>query len=271
MVRQGGIRERHAGTRGARARFILNVSLAGACASCNPAHSNEAPSAAAAVMQPPDVGTAREALVDPASLLVLGPDQICVTSGSVTATRSGGLSVDDPKVRAVAATMTVPVAELRFTYLGPTAEVAPLRSGAIRSQVGLKLRAQDGCNVVYVMWRIQPRQELVVSVKNNPGETRSSQCGNHGYRDVAPYRVGSLPPIEVGVPHVLHAEAQGDQLEVDVDGALVWAGTLPAEALSFDGPVGFRTDNARADLDLSTIPTDAPAPDARCRAPDDGE
>ena len=31
------------------------------------------------------------------------------------------------------------------------------RATDARRQVGLKLRARDGCNVVYVMWRIEPK------------------------------------------------------------------------------------------------------------------
>jgi hypothetical protein len=39
-------------------------------------------------------------------------------------------------------------------------------------------------------------------------------------------------------------------LRVEVDGALAWRGTLPAEAFAFDGPVGIRTDNGRFAVDL---------------------
>jgi len=191
-------------------------------------------------------------------------DQLCVTTGGVGATPSGYFTVEAPKVRAVASTMTLPVAELRFVYRGHTAASAPLRSGALRRQLGLKLRAQNGCNVLYVMWRIDPKPGLVVSIKHNPGDTVSSQCDNHGYRDVPPLRSAPLPPLHVGAPHVLHAEAHDAVLEVAVDGAPVWAGTLPPEALTFDGPAGFRTDNARVELKMLTVLTGAPAPEARC-------
>jgi hypothetical protein len=42
----------------------------------------------------------------------------------------------------------------------------------------------------------------------------------------------------------MKAELEGDSLRVLADGVAVWEGTLPAEALRFDGPVGVRTDNS---------------------------
>ena len=41
--------------------------------------------------------------------------------------------------------------------------------GELRRQFGLKLRAQDACNLVYVMWRIEPASKLVVSIKCRTG------------------------------------------------------------------------------------------------------
>ena len=64
---------------------------------------------------------------------------------------------------------TVQDAEARFKYLGPTSQEARLGSGESRRQFGLRLRAQDPCNLVYAMWRIEPEPMLVVSVKRNPG------------------------------------------------------------------------------------------------------
>ena len=34
----------------------------------------------------------------------------------------------------------------------------------------------------------------------------------------------------------------------------IWEGELPAEALTFDGPVGLRTDNGRFDVELLSTP-----------------
>jgi hypothetical protein len=60
---------------------------------------------------------------------------------------------------------TPPFAEAHFTYLGSTGNEARLGSGELRRQFGLKLRAEDACNLVYAMWRIEPESKLVVSVK----------------------------------------------------------------------------------------------------------
>lgn len=160
------------------------------------------------------------------------------------------LLVEAPKLRAVLRRVTAQTAELRFTYLGPTREVAPLASGEKRRQLGLKLRAADGCNLIYVMWRLEPRPALVVSTKRNPGARRHSECGAGGYRNVRPVRAGPLPPLVEGASHVLRAELEGDRLLVLVDGSPAWEGRLGAEVGSLAGPVGLRTDNVRIAFEL---------------------
>ena len=109
---------------------------------------------------------------------------------------------------------TQPVAQVRFTYLGSTPNEAPLASGEMRRQFGLKLRAQDACNLVYAMWRIEPESKLVVSVKNNPGEHTSAQCGNRGYQNIKPLRSSPLPSLHSGDTHTLRAEMNGAELRV---------------------------------------------------------
>lgn len=42
----------------------------------------------------------------------------------------------------------------------------------------------------------------------------------------------------------------GTEMKVFVDNSLVWAGSVGAEALAFDGPVGIRSDNARLQIGL---------------------
>ena len=179
-----------------------------------------------------------------------GPRQIsrgelCVTEGEIETQGSGQLRVDDSKMRAYAAFRTSPVAELRFTYLGPTGEMSKLGSGTVRQQLGLKLRAQDACNLVYVMWRISPESKLVASVKRNPGKSTSAECGNQGYRNVKPQRSIPVPALTPGSSHLLRAEMQEDHLNVLVDRTLVWEGSVGNDPLSFSGPVGMRTDNVR--------------------------
>jgi hypothetical protein len=110
------------------------------------------------------------------------------------------LAVAVPKMRAFVAAATTQVVEARLTYLGPTRTEARLGSGEMRRQFGLKLRAQNGCNLVYAMWRIEPEAKLVVSVKSNPGMNSSSECGNRGYRNIKPRRWSAVPHLVVATP-----------------------------------------------------------------------
>jgi hypothetical protein len=174
---------------------------------------------------------------------------LCVTLGALTP-KNGGHVVDSPKVRAVATVQTAPVAELRFRYLGPTVETAALRSGAMRRQIGVKLRAADSCNLLYVMWRLEPEAKLVVSLKRNPGQHLHAECGTRGYQNLVPRRSAPLPAVAVGARHVLRAALVGGELTVLVDGAPAWSGTVPPETAEIDGPVGLRTDNGRFELEL---------------------
>jgi hypothetical protein len=73
---------------------------------------------------------------------------LCVTEGTVNPLPGQRLAVDVAKMRAYVNAYTQPEAEARFTYLGATPNEAPLASGEMRRQFGLKLRAQDACNLV---------------------------------------------------------------------------------------------------------------------------
>ncbi|ADO71794.1 conserved uncharacterized protein [Stigmatella aurantiaca DW4/3-1] len=176
--------------------------------------------------------------------------QLHVTQGTVNAGPDGRLTVEESKVRAVLPGLDATAAELRFKYLGPTRVQKTLASGELRQQLGLKLRARDGCNVVYVMWRIRPQAGLVVSVKSNPTAHTSADCGNRGYTRVRADQEAPVPELVPGTSHTLHAAWEGQALHVHVDGALAWKGTLPPEAFGFEGPVGLRTDNGRFELEL---------------------
>jgi hypothetical protein len=54
------------------------------------------------------------------------------------------------------------------------------------------------------------------------------------------------------------AALRGDRLEVRVDGAVVWDGRVPPEALELRGPPGLRSDNARFDFELAVAPGGGP-------------
>ena len=138
---------------------------------------------------------------------------------------------------------------------------APLASGEIRRQFGLKLRAQDGCNLIYAMWRFEPESKLVVSVKSNPSEHTSAECGNRGYRNIKAKKASPVPLVHPGELHTLRAEMNEAEMNVFIDGTLVWEGYVGPETLSSDGPVGIRSDNARLDLEVRARQNDGAHPD----------
>lgn len=175
---------------------------------------------------------------------------LCVTEGAIEELPGQRLSVSVPKMRAYVNAFTPQFVEARFTYLGSTGNEARLGSGELRRQFGLKLRAQDACNLVYAMWRIEPEPELVVSVKTNSGQHTSAECGNRGYRNIKPRRSTPIPALHSGDAHALRAELNGAELKVFVDDSIVWEGSVGPEALNFNGPVGIRSDNARLQIEL---------------------
>ena len=175
---------------------------------------------------------------------------LCVTEGSIAELPGQRLSVSVPKMRAYATVPTSQDVTAHFTYLGATGGEARLGSGELRRQFGLKLHAQDACNLVYAMWRIEPESKLVVSVKSNPGQHTSAECGNRGYRNIKPRRGSPVPLLRPGATHTLHAEMNGEDLKVFVDNNVVWEGAVGPEALAFAGPVGMRSDNARLEIEL---------------------
>lgn len=197
-------------------------------------------------------------------LMPISRANLCVTEGTVQEFPGQGFSVTVPKMRAYVNAYTQSVAEARFTYFGPTENEAPLASGEMRRQFGLKLRAQDACNLVYAMWRIEPEAKLVVSVKSNPGQHTSAQCGNRGYQNIKPRRTSPLPSLGSGGTHILRAEMNGAEMQVFADNFLVWEGSVGTDALAFDGPVGMRSDNAHLQIDfLAGPPTREQAPGCR--------
>jgi hypothetical protein len=180
----------------------------------------------------------------------IGGGQLCVTEGTMNRGRGEELAIDVPKMRAFVTEETAQSAEAHFTYIGETAETSALGSGEIRHQFGLKLRAQDACNLVYAMWRFSPKNEVVVSVKSNPGMHESSQCGNRGYTNIKASRHLPVPEATKGVQHILYARLNGQEMTVTVDRKVVWEGSVGQGAMAFDGPVGIRSDNVRIELEL---------------------
>jgi hypothetical protein len=202
-----------------------------------------------------------------ATLNEVAHSALCVTEGSLGATSDRKLSVNVPKLRAYVNQPSAEAAEIRFTYLGGTSGEARLPSGESRRQFGLKLRAADACNLVYVMWRIEPKSALAVSVKRNPGQHASAECRNRGYQNVKPRYSAAIPALSPGQSHRLRTTMQGDELTAAIDDRVVWQGALGATASGLQGPPGVRTDNAQLLFELAVDAPAAPSGAApACRA-----
>lgn len=236
------------------------VFLAAAAASCGgvlaPGPALSAPSAMSAThaVRPRDLALA--------TVRAVGASELCVSTGRVAPSGASRLHVDSGAMRAVIAGDSSSVAELDFTYRGPSAQTAPLASGELRRQIGLKLRAKDTCNLLYVMWHIDPSDGLAVSVKHNPGKSTHEACGDHGYSNLRPTASAPVPRLRPNERHILRAEIDGSALRVLVDGAVAWSGVLPSEAFTFNGPAGVRSDNGVFDFDVRVL--QARAAGARC-------
>jgi hypothetical protein len=174
---------------------------------------------------------------------------LCITNGVISTLSDGRLAIDSPSSRAVARNIGYQSAEIRFRYLGPTQSSKPLASGELRRQIGIKLDAQDTCNLLYIMWHIEPDSRIAVSVKRNPGQRTHEQCGAHGYVNIKPSV--SIQPAKIvsGDSHTLRADLQREELTVSADGAVVWRGMLGSQIDDLVGPVGLRTDNARFEFE----------------------
>ncbi len=172
------------------------------------------------------------------------PAAVCVTNGDVTLAGDGRFLVESGSSRAVVNNADDRYVGLLFEYLGPSLDETRLKSGGVARQLGLKLQAQDSCNVVYVMWPLEA-EELVVLTKVNQGMSRHAQCGVKGYRKLTPSFSKRVTPITAGEPRRLEAGVASGQLAVKVDGEPVWQGPLDGRALGLLGHPGLRTDNVR--------------------------
>lgn len=183
-------------------------------------------------------------LAPPGELSPVAPAGLCLTRGA-RSFDGDALAIDEPTVRAVAPASHGDAAALHFTYGGDTAEQTALASGQVRRQLGLKLRAADGCNLIYVMWRLNPAPQIEVSTKVNAGAHGHDDCGTRGYAKLRPQRAEPPPPLVAGDAHTLTAEIDDGILIARADGRVVWRGPLDDRALALRGPAGLRTDNVR--------------------------
>jgi hypothetical protein len=165
-----------------------------------------------------------------------------------------------PQLRATFPHSCGDVAALKFRYRGATPQLVPLRSGQVRKQLGLKLRARDSCNVLYVMWRFETPPAVVVSAKRNPG-TRHSECGNGGYHNLRPLWSTPIEAPDVESIHELAARIEAGVVEVWIDSKLVLRASVDQRLVPAQGEAGLRSDNVRFELHdfTSVVPRSAPA------------
>jgi hypothetical protein len=190
---------------------------------------------------------------------------LCVTTGAAKI----GAKVSKNAMRAVAKGTDGDAAQMVFTYQGEAEDKKELASGEVRRQIGLKLRAENGCNLIYVMWRLDPKPMIVAQTKVNPGAKDHKGCGSNGYKWVKASEQQTPPALVVGTKYTLRAEIENEELAVYIDDAVYWRGKLPAEVRDLQGPAGMRSDNLAFDLHaFSAASSDVVAGTAKCVAED---
>jgi len=204
-----------------------------------------------AACAPQTVGSYREAITAPPPAY----DALCVTHGATARPTPYDVDASDPvgagSFRAYASGSDGDHAEVWFTWIGDAAPLVKLADGSARRQECLKLRAADGCNLVYACWRVgDPAGPwLQVQVKDNPGQHLASQCGASGYLKATPTWSAPVADFRDGAPHRLATAVStvggAPWLSASVDGTDAWDGPIPAAAAGMSGPAGIRSDNVR--------------------------
>jgi hypothetical protein len=133
--------------------------------------------------------------------------------------------------------------KIEVEYLGKPEEISLLQSGKYMSQVVLKIREVNQCNLVYVARRFEP-SEIAILTKENFGQSTHSECQNHGYSIVAKIK---LPNIKKGDKFTLETNFKGDSLTVVYNGQQIWHGNI---IWPYQGNFGMRTDNAHVIVTL---------------------
>ncbi|CUI05473.1 hypothetical protein BN2497_5723 [Janthinobacterium sp. CG23_2] len=175
-----------------------------------------------------------------------GVEQLCVTNGKITTLPNGKLDISTGSSRAFIRRQSPQSAQIDFIYRGKSSKDVPLASGEVRRQIGLKLKALDGCNVAYAMWNVDTSR-ITVGVKSNPG-IHTSVCGDGGYISLPSFAANH---IGIGEAHSMRADLVGQELKLYMDRATAPIKiTLPKEINAFDGPVGLRTDNGHFEVDF---------------------
>lgn len=179
--------------------------------------------------------------------LCSGLERLCPSLGAFQRLGAQRLYHDGPQLRATVPSSRGDSAALTFRFLGRSAQTAALGSGERREQIGLKLLAQDSCNVAYVMWRFGDPPSVVASWKSNPG-TRHAQCGNRGYQTLRPVWSAPVARPVPGSSHELSARIEGGFLHASIDARPVLRAALVPGMLAGVGEVGLRSDNLRYEV-----------------------
>lgn len=186
-----------------------------------------------------------------------------VSLGTISQTKSGYLTVIGPKERAVRTSGTHSKALLRFRYRGPSEKTAPLDSGAVIQQIGLKMRAMNTCNLLYIMWRIKPTEEIYIAIKRNTGKSKYADCGANGYIvlrrvPLKPLGITATTQKTCRLGASVTETAGKYRCEVTIDGRQIWSGDIDAKLMAdINGPVGFRSDNGSFIFKLFVTDTDS--------------
>jgi len=123
-----------------------------------------------------------------------------------------------PKIARLPCRGHTAIVEARFTYLGSLAMKpvsAPVNCAASWPQAS----AQDACNLVYAMWRIEPNPNW--SSPSKPIQAaHSRRCANRGYKNIKPAR---SKPVPVRIQKTTHfARNARSDLRVWSDNNVVW-------------------------------------------------
>ncbi|MEZ0391398.1 MAG: Ig domain-containing protein [Pseudobdellovibrionaceae bacterium] len=174
---------------------------------------------------------------------------ICATNGQVQTNSAESIEVTTATSRSVVTTPTEQKIRIDFTYLAPINDPAANPNG--HRQIGLKLRAANSCNVLYVMWPVAGGP-LKVTLKRNDGMKNHSECGPEGYTNLTPSLSKTVSALQIGRKYRLQAEYENETLNVYASGVKAWSGMIENQDIPFQGPVGVRTDGGKFTFDIYT-------------------
>ncbi len=175
-----------------------------------------------------------------------------VTKGDVAAAGAEKYRVTSDQLRLRVEDTTGDAISVRFHYqgLGKNPAVA-MGSGLTRHQFGVFLLAENQCNMLYVMLRLDSKNQATIAVqgKRNPEQALHLVCQNHGYETIKPAfttPIGELKP-DSSIDLTAKVNASG-MLVVEVDKKMVWQGSVAELRLPKNGYSGIRTDNVAVEF-----------------------